>query len=112
MPKTTTTHHSQTAEKPQPIRGMVSINGWQYDRHIVIEEERVSLEVTVRTCSHCPTCQGRVREFQTTLARKPEVQHDWQWQSGSSWVVLPKPASRNALDFLKEVLELRRISMS
>lgn len=102
---------------PSPVmsqvrRGRVAINQWTYDRSITIEERRIALEVTRANCNHCPTCQGRVEEFKRALARKPSLEHSWVFDQGSYWLVLPKPEGNEPLEYLREVLDLSRISFA
>jgi len=67
----------------------------------------VGIQVTVPTCNHCPTCQGRVRGFEATLAKKPEVLHQWKHQDGATWLFLPWDGEGEPLDLLRRVLEVR-----
>jgi len=99
----------EPSNKSQVECSWVEINYWQYPRRIKITPEEITLEVTHAGCSHCHTCQKRVRGFHETLARKPEVKHDWTYDDRSEWLILPKPRDQDALEFLKETLDLERI---
>jgi hypothetical protein len=92
-----------------PARHMTArINGWMYRRNIRISDECVSLQVTVPTCSHCPTCQGRVKEFKRTLADSPDTIHSWGYrEDGAYWVEFPVACGEKPLDVLRRNLGVR-----
>lgn len=86
----------------------VWVNHWQNSRAVRILPDQVGLQVTVPSCSHCVTCQRRVRELVDTLARKPEVIHQWKsLEDGAAWVFLPIRNGQKPLDLLRETLEIR-----
>jgi hypothetical protein len=93
-----------TVAAPTTLRA--HINYWQYPREIRIEENRVGIQVTVPTCSHCPTCQERVRTFLGTLQGKPEVEHSWNYLGGAEWLFISKTSDEDGLDVLRKVLEI------
>ena len=83
------------------------INSWMYTRQIRILPDQVGLQVTVPSCSHCHTCQKRVQEFSNTLARKPDVIHQWKYVGdGAEWLFFPRKKG-NPLDVLRRNLEIR-----
>ena len=85
----------------------VSVNWWQNSRWVKVSPDQVALQVTVPSCSHCSTCQGRVKEFSATLARKPNIIHQWKHlDDGAYWLFLPRVKEQDALDLLREVLEV------
>jgi transposase len=99
---TTTT----TTEKPEIFK--VQVNSWEFLRKVRIMPDQVALQVTVPTCSHCPTCQRRVRDFSALLGLKPQVLHQWKYlEDGANWLFLPKTEEQNGLDLLREVLEIQ-----
>jgi len=85
----------------------VQVNHWRYPRRVEVLPDQVALQVTVPSCSHCPTCQRRVRELTEVLERKPNVVHQWKWADGAQWIHLPRAKKQNPLQVLGEVLEVR-----
>lgn len=88
-------------------RFSVQVNGWSYRRMVMVSENQIGLQTTVPSCSHCPTCQGRVHHFQGMLANKPDQLHQWKWIDGANWLFLPLKNEENPLDTLRRVLEVR-----
>lgn len=83
---------------------LVRINHWRYARQLSVGEGKLFLEVTISSCSHCPTCQKRVNAFQQRLLEKP-TECDWIFRKGSYWLVFPLPQGTDPLVFLREALD-------
>lgn len=85
----------------------VSVNHWQNRRSVQIYKDKVGLQVTVPSCSHCVTCQNRVRQFSETLRRKPSLIYKWRTlNDGASWVFIPRSQKQKPLDLLRSALEI------
>jgi hypothetical protein len=98
---------THTAEPQRMTQKTVCVNGWRYLRQVRIGQDQIGLQVTVPSCSHCPTCQRRVREFKELLADKPNQIHQWKWEGGAEWLYVPVQAGSDALETLRHALELR-----
>jgi hypothetical protein len=96
-----TTQHTTTD------RFTVQVNYWQHRRAVVVTSDQIGLEVTVPRCSHCPTCQSRVRGFAETLRTKPTLLHQWRHENGADWIYLALRPGQDPLKVLAEALEIR-----
>jgi len=97
-----------TATKEQNRSIRVNVNHWQNSRSVRIRPDQVGLQVTVPSCSHCVTCQSRVKQFRRTLEQKPTVIHQWKTlDDGACWLFLPRKAQQDPIDLLRKVLEVR-----
>lgn len=73
---------------------------------MIVEDDKVTLEVTLSRCNHCNTCRKRVDDFTRTLESKPGIEHTWIYRQGSQWIVLPKSRWQDALEYVQKALEL------
>ncbi len=99
---------TQTHTAPEIQTATVRVNSWQNLRRVQILPDQVGLQVTVPRCSHCVTCQSRVRQFESTLGRKPDALHQWKYlDDGAQWLFLPRRNEQNPLETLRQTLEIR-----
>jgi len=98
---------TQTNSREKVGERMVQVNSWRYRRLMRFDEEMVALQVTVPSCSHCSTCQGRIREIRETLARKPKIGHLWAWNGGAQWIILQIDGDQKPSRVLAKSLEMR-----
>lgn len=90
----------------------VEVNSWQNLRLVEIQPDQVGLQVTVPKCSHCPTCQGRVKEFTGTLSRQPGVMFQWRYlNDGAAWLFLPVTQEENPLQVLRDRLGVKIVKV-
>lgn len=82
----------------------VTVNHWQNARELQVETDKVGLQVTVPRCSHCSTCQSRVRQFTETLERK-ETLHQWKFEGNAYWLFLPLQGGKDPVRYLGAALE-------
>jgi len=83
------------------------VNHWQNRRSIRVLPDQVRLQVTVPSCSHCVTCQRRVREFQEILAQKPDVICQWRTlNDGAYWVFFNRKEDQDPIQLLRDILEV------
>ena len=97
---------TKTKEKMEKVL-RVRVNHWQNSRSVRILPDQVGLQVTVPSCSHCPTCQSRVRQFAETLSMKPNALYQWKYPGdGAEWLFLPRPEGKDPLEHLQDTLEV------
>ncbi len=84
------------------------VGGWMYPRLVVLEKGQVTMEVARISCSHCPTCSGRINYVQNRLNGEGKL----AYQGGGVLVTLPYPADRGrsqikVTEFLGEKMGLQ-----
>ncbi len=89
-------------------RKMVSVRGWDNRRRVIIEDNRVLMEIarTSNNCHHCPICRRRVALVEKQLEGATVV---WKWEyleEGGMWLALPRTDRRNPIDVLRETTRL------
>ena len=89
-------------------RLMVSVRGWLNRRRVIVEDNRVLMEIarTSNNCHHCPTCRQRVNLVEQQLAGTSVV---WKWEfleEGGMWLALALPDGRDPIKVLRETTRL------
>ena len=86
----------------------VSVNDWRYDRTVLVEEERVLMEIarTSNNCHHCPTCRRRVETVERVLRDSSFV---WKWEylsRGGMWLALARQGHEDPVTLLRRATGL------
>ncbi len=87
----------------------VSVNGWKNRRSVIVEDDRVLMEIarTSNNCHHCPTCRRRVDTVEQHLAGETIV---WKWEflaEGGMWLALARVDGQDPIQLLREATGLR-----
>lgn len=97
------------ASAPKEIQAIVG--NWANLRTIIIEDERVLMEVarTSNNCHHCPTCRRRVNSVEQALNGTALV---WKWEflpQGGMWLAIARQEGEHPIVLLHRVtgLEIR-----
>ncbi len=86
----------------------VRVQGWSNDRQIVVEDDRILMEIarTANGCHHCPTCRRRVDMIEQTLNGTPLV---WKWEflpQGGMFLAIPRNDGKDAIEVLRKATGL------
>ena len=90
-------------------RATARIDSWSRQRHIIVESDRVMLQITLSQCNHCRTCSSRVGQIGDTLHARREVLHRWEYIDGLGdcrWISLPRTRGQDPFDILREKLDI------
>lgn len=84
------------------------ISDWRYPRHVIIDGDKVEMEIARTHCSHCPTCRSRINHVERALAGKRFRRRS---AGGGEYFILslPKKAARDPqaiADFLGRRMRL------
>jgi len=90
-------------------RFTVSVNDWRYRRAVIVEDDRILMEIarTSGNCHHCQTCRRRVNTVEQHLAGKAFV---WKWEflaEGGMWLALARVNGNDPVELLCEATGLR-----
>lgn len=55
----------------------LSVAGWRYPRHTIIDGNVIMMEVAMGSCQHCPTCSRRVEMVSSRLRG---TNSKWSWE--------------------------------
>ncbi len=91
---------------PRSLR--VSVVGWTFGRTVIVEKDRVLMEVarTANDCHHCPTCRRRVSTIEQALNGSTYV---WKWEflpQGGMWLSLSRPGGEDPVELLRRTTGL------
>lgn len=86
----------------------VCVAGWTYSRNVIVEKDRVLMEIarTANNCHHCPTCRRRVATVEAALNGTPYV---WKWEflpQGGMWLSLSRTEGKDPVVLLQEATGL------
>lgn len=87
---------------------LVHVCGWQFDRKVLVEDERVLMEIarTSGNCHHCPTCRRRVETVERALRDSSVV---WKWEflpCGGMWLTLARQGHEDPISLLQRTTGL------
>jgi hypothetical protein len=85
----------------------VSVADWTNDRKLLVENDRVILEVarTDDKCHQCPTCLSRADKIEEFLQGGSYV---WKWEmfDDGKWISIASPKKTNPIKFLADAVGL------
>ena len=79
----------------------VLVNSWQYSRRVVVEPQRVMIEIARMSCRHCPTCAGRTDSIENRL-RGSKLPWKWEFMNGGMFLSIPNDGATNPVDLLRQ----------
>lgn len=97
---------AQAITNEQHLR--VHVSGWSYNRHVVVRDNEVAMEIARTHCSHCPTCRSRIAHCEQALGTRKFKR---QSAGGGEYFVLPLKAAlakgpQGVAEFLGKTLKL------
>lgn len=88
--------------------GRVFVEDWQYSRAVIVEDQRVLMEIarTSNNCHHCPTCRRRVNTVEQALSNSSLV---WKWEylpMGGMWLAIYRNEQEDPITLIQRALGL------
>lgn len=83
----------------------VRVESWANWRGLIATEHFVVFQVTIG-CRHCPTCQSRVEEVESTL-RQTNIPFMMKIMNGMGFLVLPRESGEDPIVMINRVTGLR-----
>jgi hypothetical protein len=80
------------AKAREELNLRVQVSGWSYDRHVIVRENEVAMEIARTHCSNCPTCSGRISHCENALRN---TKFKRQSAGGGEYFILPLPSTQS-----------------